>query len=132
LGNAHKAGCWVAARCREVDSLSQQSIERYVNIMTPTPGASSVLISSISIRQTTGMRPGVGRPWCWTTGANGHVIRLRTMQTCAKLAPPRYWGIAVFFSLRLTTPGMPSRRFSVRQGICAKFLSSWPTASRRR
>ena len=34
LGNAYKAGCWVAARCREVDGLSQQSIERYVNIMT--------------------------------------------------------------------------------------------------
>ena len=34
LGNAYKAECWVAARCREVDGLSQQSIERYVNIMT--------------------------------------------------------------------------------------------------
>ncbi|MBU2844980.1 hypothetical protein HF923_03875 [Acidithiobacillus ferriphilus] len=34
LGNAYKAGCWVAARCGEVDSLSRQSIERYVNIMT--------------------------------------------------------------------------------------------------
>ncbi|MHB1641723.1 MAG: hypothetical protein ACYDD9_05115 [Acidithiobacillus sp.] len=34
LGNAYKAGCWVTARCREVDGLSLQSIERYVNIMT--------------------------------------------------------------------------------------------------
>ncbi len=34
LGNAHKAGCWVTARCREVDGLSLQSIERYVAMMT--------------------------------------------------------------------------------------------------
>ena len=34
LGNAYKAGCWVAARCSEVDSLSRQSMERYVNMMT--------------------------------------------------------------------------------------------------
>lgn len=33
LGNAYKAGCWFAARCREVDSLSHPCIERYVNIM---------------------------------------------------------------------------------------------------
>jgi hypothetical protein len=34
LGNAYKAGCWVAARCGEVDTLSRQSMERYVNMMT--------------------------------------------------------------------------------------------------
>ena len=34
LGNAYKAGCWVAARCSEVDTLSAQAIERYVNMMT--------------------------------------------------------------------------------------------------
>ncbi len=34
LGNAYKAGCWVAARCGEVDTLSRQSVERYVNMMT--------------------------------------------------------------------------------------------------
>ena len=34
LGNAYKAGCWVTARCREVDDLSQQSIECYVNMIT--------------------------------------------------------------------------------------------------
>jgi hypothetical protein len=33
LGNAYKAGCWITARCREVDGLSQQCIERYVNMM---------------------------------------------------------------------------------------------------
>ena len=32
LGNAYKAGCWVAARCGEVDTLSRQAIERYVNM----------------------------------------------------------------------------------------------------
>ena len=34
LGNAYKAGCWVATRCGEVDKLSRQSIDRYVNMMT--------------------------------------------------------------------------------------------------
>ena len=34
LCNAYKAGCWVAARCGEVDTLSRQSMERYVNMMT--------------------------------------------------------------------------------------------------
>ena len=34
LGKTYKAGCWVTARCSEVDNLSRQSIERYVNMMT--------------------------------------------------------------------------------------------------
>ena len=34
LGNGYKAGCWVAGRCGEVDTLSRQSIERYINMMT--------------------------------------------------------------------------------------------------
>jgi hypothetical protein len=34
LSNDYKAGCWVAARCSEVDTLSAQAIERYVNMMT--------------------------------------------------------------------------------------------------
>jgi len=34
LGNAYKAGCWVAARCSKVDGISQQRIERYVSRMT--------------------------------------------------------------------------------------------------
>lgn len=37
------------------------------------------------------MRLGVGRPWCWTMEANGHVTRPRTMRTCARPAPRRCW-----------------------------------------
>ena len=33
LGNAYKAECWAVARYSEVDTLSSQSIESYVNIM---------------------------------------------------------------------------------------------------
>ena len=33
LGNVYKAECWIAARCSEMDALSRQSIERYVNMM---------------------------------------------------------------------------------------------------
>ena len=54
------------------------------------------------------------------------------MQTCARQAPRRCWVIAVFSSPRPIIPGMPSRRFSVHRGICARFLSWWPTVSPRR
>ena len=33
IGNGYKAGCWIAARCNEVERLSHETIERYVNMM---------------------------------------------------------------------------------------------------
>lgn len=36
LGNAYKANCWVTVRCSEVESLSIEAIERYVNMMART------------------------------------------------------------------------------------------------
>ena len=33
IGNGYKAGCWVVARCNEVERLSRATIEQYVNIM---------------------------------------------------------------------------------------------------
>ena len=33
IGNGYKAGCWVVARCNEVERLSHETIEQYVNIM---------------------------------------------------------------------------------------------------
>ncbi|MBN6742757.1 hypothetical protein [Acidithiobacillus ferrivorans] len=36
LGNAHKAGCWITVRCCEVETLSTETIARYVNMMAKT------------------------------------------------------------------------------------------------
>lgn len=36
LGNAHKAGCWITVRCCEVETLSIETIARYVNMMAKT------------------------------------------------------------------------------------------------
>jgi hypothetical protein len=33
IGNAYKANCWIVARCNEVERLSHETIERYVNMM---------------------------------------------------------------------------------------------------
>ena len=33
IGNGYKTGCWIVARCNEVEKLSLETIERYVNIM---------------------------------------------------------------------------------------------------
>ena len=33
IGNGYKTGCWLVARCNEVEGLSGETIERYVNIM---------------------------------------------------------------------------------------------------
>jgi len=33
IGNSYKANCWIVARCNEVERLSHETIERYVNMM---------------------------------------------------------------------------------------------------
>lgn len=54
LGNGYKAGCWVAARCREVESLSDFTIEKYVNMLIDTKlGRGSNRVSFLQTRVQT-------------------------------------------------------------------------------
>ena len=49
IGNGYKAGCWVVARCNEVERLSRATIEQYVNIM-PRQICQQVTMPRIEVR----------------------------------------------------------------------------------
>lgn len=49
-GNNYKAGCWVVARCNEVEGLSIEAIERYINMVTRQK-CQKVVASRIDVRE---------------------------------------------------------------------------------